>query len=323
MNGKEKVIIKRKVIIKKKIQQHLTDSFSEQKLKNMLKLYGISFYNKANIEYLKILCKMKIYNLDMKNEWQIITRKIQAEYKIYNFMIYNYLKKLGNCSRILKSCCINHDDIGTGDPVGKIPDVYLLLEESEGYYYAFYIRSLFLYQLKSNDFTNPYTGKSFNSNFMITYDRKLSFLKRNNWHVLFLDACLSDEQMNRIKILDVFQKINHLGFYVKHEWFTNLSYKRYIKLYYYLSILMNKNLAVVSRVVNTPIFQEMESIRKLENQESDVNKKQIIQKLITDIDILISEGKTKSDRINSVLWFLAVFIRICPEAKPYLSFLIN
>lgn len=315
---------------------HITESFSKQKLQSILDEYHVYYTPTMTTDDLKVLCKMKIYNLNMPNELLKIQQRIRAEYKIFNFMIYTYLKILGNGYDSLKSCCLNEEDIGTGDLITEIPNVYLLIDEDHGYYYGFDIRTLITYEQKqieklnlsknsNNDnmiLINPFTKKFFSNSFISTYLKKYDFLRRNGWNMNYRMSVLNNEQKQRIQIIDLFQKINQLGFYVKSEWFINLSYKKCIKLYLGMDkILTTLSRSMVNRVVKSKIFKQGHTIYKIYDDETSENKELVIKSLFIDLNKLFTEGNTTSDRINGVLWFLTVFIQVSNEAYEHLSYL--
>ncbi len=364
--SRKKIMIKKKSSIKENISCpslptiqtkqsiqpiHIVDTFSKCKLESLLKDYKIKYTPTATIDDLKVLCKMKIYNINMTTELSNMKIKNRAEFRIYNFILNCYLKSLGNGYQALKACCLNEEDIGTGNLINEIPTTFILIEEDNGYYYGFDIRSLLVYNgIKSRSsilsesrlngstnfcsnhtnvtdnskaLINPYTKANFSDSFLHTYTNKLAFLIRNNWPLEHRQTELSVEQQQRIRILDLFQKINHLGFYVKHEWFMDLSYKKYIKLYIGIQrTLSYLNNSTKTKVIRSNIFNQRELMVKLFGQkETDANKNLIIDILIKDLDKLVTEGITTADKINGTLWFLSVFVKISPDAHEHLSYL--
>ena len=321
-----------KLIIKKKnLSPALTPSISTNNndintninnidfLKQTLNNYNIKYLKNDTINHLKNLYSYHIFNnISVLEDIKIYKKTMKASIIIYNFMILSYLKNLGNCG--LKYYCHNENDILTSDPILLINDVFLLIEQDGNFIYGFDIRSLYSYQLNDNlHFNNPYTKQNFTEEFISTYNRKLNFLRSNGWNVNHSIVELTEDQKFRVDVIDMFQKINDLGFYIKYEWFYDLKYVDLIKLY----VNMNKFIVSINNPIYSHIFNEKKRIIDMQYDSCELSRKLISMIIIENLNKLILTGTTKEDKITKVIWFLKVFITISYEAYRCLQFLRN
>ena len=155
--------------------------------------------------------------------------------------------------------------------------------------------------------------------FISTYNRKLNFLRSNGWNVNHSIVELTEDQKFRVDVIDMFQKINDLGFYIKYEWFYDLKYVDLIKLY----VNMNKFIVSINNPIYSHIFNEKKRIIDMQYDSCELSRKLISMIIIENLNKLILTGTTKEDKITKVIWFLKVFITISYEAYRCLQFLRN
>ena len=133
---------------------------------------------------------------------------------------------------------------------------------------------------------------------------------------------LTQEKKIELKCLDLFQKIDELGFITNSQWFLNLSRGR---LRTYLHELMD--------IWNYRAQLSQETKRKVEPQRGNPfynfnipiilsqEKEQIQKKILDIIEIFITRGQTREDRSLGVYYVLGALTMVSLNAATSLPWL--
>ena len=229
---------------------------------------------------------------------------------IYKVITNFYLRKLGNGQH--KNKCLNDVDFYTGVEIKYIPDVYIYcINTTDKHWFGFDIRSLYHYIQKTNNPINPYTMEHLSLNVQQNMQKKINMLKK-----LGLETNITKNHNHsnfEQKITEVFQKLRNLDFYLEAETFINLDYFALKSLYLLMNELWTKTIKISARqrkaiVQDGLVFAEANKITKMKNNAT--NLVILRKKIISNLDKLISDGKTLADRKCGAFHFILVFSQI-------------
>jgi len=201
--------------------------------------------NNYNVKQLKAICKH--YKLKVSGN------KEEKIYRIYNYLKFSYFAikiqkifrgyllkkiiKLKGLKMRLKS--VNDTDFLTFQKINEIPfDQTFTFKDTDGFIYSFDIYSLFNLIMKTNaddgKILNPYTRRELNNNIIYKLNQVIwitkKVLKRKIKYKYESDTnALSSEKKLELKTIEIFQKIDQLGFITDTKWFLNLSKIRLIR----------------------------------------------------------------------------------------------
>ena len=208
-----------------------------------MKDYNTLLTNNYNVKQLKAICKHyklkvsgnkdeKIHRIYNYLKFSLYSSKIQKIWRGYIIRKLFRLKGIG-----LKS--VNDTDFLTFEEVNKIPFYQRFsFKDDDGFIYSFDIYSLFNLIMKSNDDSgiakNPYTRKELNNNVLYrlnkviwltkkVLNKKIKYKFDNDINVL------SSEKKLELKAIEVFQKIDQLGYVTDTKWLLNLSQIRLVR----------------------------------------------------------------------------------------------
>ena len=227
-NDSEQVLIK-----KKKLNENVN-------LLNLTELCNI--YNKLpdieddTLKSIEYLCKYFDHKYSRSRIGRTVFQLIE-KYNFFNFLQEKHLNKIVKIQAFVKGWLIykrtknvNIEDCGTLMPLIQIPHEYYIscFDVVSNLSYGFDIRTLNKLMEKG---VNPYNTKSFPSEFVNLYNAKIKRLLKKNISVNFEKEELTDEQLYKQKIVDVFHKYDMLGQYTDIKWFEDLQFPDLIKLY--------------------------------------------------------------------------------------------
>ena len=297
--------------------------------------------NQPNINYRDLIFTMKHYKIDINGTKaqlvnilkcylsgrKLLTRQA-AEQIIFNAITRYHIKIIGKHQYLDR--CVNADDFYSSAPVKRIPKVYLYCHcDEDGYCYGFDIRSLHMYYTKTiNDrknvssVKNPYNNKPFSNITKTDVIRHINFIGHLNYEISYPEEEYDAETKYRNYVTSTFQKIDQLGFKIDQEWFTELSCAQLKKLYEILEDVWNYRLELtftdkIKIVANGTLFTQKVHVLISNNQQY------IQEKILADLNRMITEGHTIEDCRNGALYFLLGFVQVseaAASALPHLMF---
>lgn len=186
--------------------------------------------------------------------------KDELRKKCYNILYYSYnciliqkyFRKFIVLKYILfhgpgfknKNLCTNDIDFCTLDKIEDIPyNQFFSIEDESNFIYAYDIQSIYnLYIKGKTNVENPFTKKEFNKNVFNSIIKYIKYSKILNIDLnINYDISLNIHNSKRldIKLLEIFQTIDSLGYYTNMSWFNNLNKSSLIKFLYELIDIWN------------------------------------------------------------------------------------
>ena len=141
------------------------------------------------------------------------------------------------------TCCIelanNDTELYTLEPVTAIPLPFrFTYQDGKGHFWAFDIRTLREYMAKGARIKNPYTCEEFTEAALTLLHARVTYLLQKHWVLTHTpETDLTPDQRWQQHVLDVFLKIEELGYLVNSDWFMDLSvleHREFYKTFYML-----------------------------------------------------------------------------------------
>ena len=243
------------------------------------------------------------------------------------------LEELSGVAIRNKEICQNSQDFYDLINLNEISDIYFFSFKHSDKIYGCDIRSF--HQLVENaklsgrnqtidssdqinyEVINPYNRIPLYTDILDLYEQKKNILLQNRISMEYPKDELDEETDFKLKVLDTFQIIYHLGYPVDHEWFLQLNIYNLFAYYQKLEDIWNYRAELTHEqrqniVPNEEIFTKDEV-----NTVSNIyryDKKELRHALLNNIRKMIIQGKTKADRINGAIYVLTGLVEICPEA---------
>jgi len=127
----------------------------------------------------------------------------------------------------------NKTELYTFDPIEAIHALYYFsFVSADGGLWSFDIRSLGQILSIGNLKQNPYTRQPLPDRIVRKIRDRILWLRKRKYSILYpTGADLTSEQLWKQKVLDVFMRIDSLGYYVSCDWFHSMSEKDHVEFY--------------------------------------------------------------------------------------------
>lgn len=267
----------------------------------------------------KIIELSNIYYLSNIHNTNII--KIQSI--IRGFIIRNQYIYQGECV-LKRNISINEEDFYTCDNIKKIPLIYFFsYKDIDNFYYSYDIRSF--QKLLEYNMTNPYNRHPISDKIKNQYLNRLEYLNKHNIQLIEEDnlSSMTEEQIFRDKVLNVFQKMNQLGHYTDINWFFNLSLKQLKNWYKEAEDIFNYRANLTPQQKKQIIPDEKAFRKPVINIFHNTNIKKVREIILNEIDRFISLGITKEDRYTGSLYVLTALTIVSQEVANSIPWLIQ
>jgi len=194
---------------------------------------NINNYN-HNVIQLKLLCKS--YKLKKTGKKLLLKERIN-KYLSENYNAYiiqkaylRYLyKSWKSLHKFTKESPVNDTDFYTLDNISDINKLKLVYLKQEKSCYAFNINSLNIL-INNKNYFNPYNRKIIDETYIRDFKRLCYLTKILNIPILSKETDnLSNQKKLDLRVIEVFQKIESLGFIVDPNWFFTLEKLKLIK----------------------------------------------------------------------------------------------
>ena len=243
-------VISPKTFLKENIYENIKDiSITKKKIKVREGEFEIPDYD----EYEKIL-KLNFNVRQLKTISRFYNQKVtgnkpQLIYRLYNYLKYSYFiikiqKHIrGHLFRVFLKIhgpaikhrkCVNEQDFLTFQNVKDIPyQQFYSYKDKDGFIYGFDICTVYN-MLKLNDYKkNPYNRNNLPNN-MYKKIKKIVKMAKNlkiklNVKLETNDKNLSSEKKVELRAIEVFQKIDNMGYITDSNWITRLPRSRCIR----------------------------------------------------------------------------------------------
>ena len=286
----------------------------KQKLKQKLYVDDIKF----TLKKLNLLQKGKkselldklLNHYERKTHYELHLDKIE-------FIQRTYRKKLSDRQQHFYSQFTNSEDFYTLDSITKIENPYLFwYEDTKQFKFAFDIRSF--KQLIINKCKNPYTREDIPIYAIEKFNKRLEELTTNNIQLIDASDFLTKEQIQRLKIVEIFQKLDELNIVaggINQHWFVNFTFCQLRVFYKVLEDVWNyrselsyeKKLQIVP--TNSMFKNNMNYILNL-----PLNSYTYLQSIILDeIKTLISSAENLENRKSGGYYVLIALTEVSNE----------
>jgi len=256
-----------------------------------------------------------------------LSHYVQKIQKIFRGSIVRQLRTLRGPAYVNRKCT-NETDFFTLEDLIEIPDAqFFSYKGDDGFIYGFDICSLYnmicVEKMKPN---NPYNRNPLPTDIMYKMKSisRLSSILGYTLNIVIDNKIydLSTEKKIELKTLDIFQKIDELGFITNHKWFLNLnrgSLKAFthelMDIWNYRAQLSNETKLKVEPRRSNPFYEF--NIPLILTQD----KQQIQKRILEIIEIFISRGATIEDRSLGVYYVLGALTMVCANAANSLPWL--
>ena len=295
--------------------QIIVKNYNVLQLKNICKHYNQK--SSGNKKELTNAC----YNF-LKLSFYV--QKIQKRFRGH---IVRKLNRLRGPAYITRDCT-NETDFFTLEYLKDIPDPqFFSYKDNDNFIYGFDICSLYnMIVVEKMERKNPYNRNLLPKNIMynIKTISRLSKILGYSLNMVIDNKIdeLSAEKKIELKTLEIFQKIDELGFITDHKWFLNLNrgllrtfLHELLDIWNYRAQLPTSTKLKVEPIRGNPFYTF--NIPLILTQE----KKQMQKKILEIIEIFISRGETREDRSLGVYYVLGALTMVCVNASNSLPWL--
>ena len=254
----------------------------------------------------------------------VITRKQNAAIeKIYTWWIWygrRNARKIHGPATFLPEVSQNDRDIFNLEPLTNIPLMYhFSYQDSNKHIWTFDLRYLTQMLHYGNDLKNPYSQEFLPSPIIKRLQEYTQNLIRHKIPVLYTDShTLTPEQVWNQKVLDVFLKLNSMGYAANLVWFELMTLRQHHSFYTSLYNLWTHNLGLthVQKEVlipaydsgRAPLFRWTPEV--IRNQELKWWRKNNLSLMNT----FLTRGKDRAIQSTGALYILMALVQSSPGA---------
>ena len=212
----------------------------------------------------------------------------------------------------------NQTELQSMDQIQTIPQLYIWsYGDANKMIWCFDIRSFS--HMMASGFKNPYTQIPLTESARNSLEHRLIWLKQKGYTTIFTnDTELTAEQTFSLRILDVFMKLDFLGYHSNTEWFSDLTLEDHIKLYRELYELWNYRLQLTSELKKT-ICPGLDGIMKHDPFKFSLKSQRELrwwQKLNINIfDTLVSTATEKTNRALGAMYCLTALCKVSSKTR--------
>lgn len=217
---------------------------------------------------------------------------------------------------------MNETELYSFDSIRSIPRHYTItIADERRSLWVFDVRTLVHSMTKGFPSQNPYTRDAFLDRAKQQIHGRIEWLRRRKYPILHINTdVVTAEQVWKHKVLDVFLRIESLGYYVNCDWFYRMSLEDHKKFYAHLFSLWEWKLHLAQadkdRIVSENPF-------RFHPSETPTKSYSWWQKnTLALIDTFISKGCTKEDKKMGAMYGLMSLVTIsgdAAEALPWLA----
>ena len=208
----------------------------------------------------------------------------------------------------------NRTDLHSMEDIATIPKLYIWSYKDESnHIWTFDIRSfshMGLSRLK-----NPYTQLPLNDVAKESLEARLNWLKAKRYAITFInDSELTSEQQLNLSVLEIFMKMDFLGYHSDPEWFTDLDLQQNIRLYKELYDLWNFRLELTNGAKEI-ICPGLELKRDPKRMKAQRELRWWRKRNLEILDALVSRAIDKSNRALGTMYCLTALCMVSSDVK--------
>ena len=259
-----------------------------------------------------IINKNVLKNITYTISQEKAAKKIQKMAKLM-ISIKNY-RRQGPSYNIL-SISENKTELQTMEDLNIIPKLYIWSYADENkHIWTFDIRSFsHMMSLK-----NPYTQLQITEQGKLSLESRLNWLKKKGYSTSFInDNDINEEQAFSLRVLDIFMKMDFLGYHSNSDWFLSLGHTDQINLYKELYDLWNYRLQLSSET-KQQICPGLDDLMRFDPYKMKGGQRSALwwKKLNLNIlDALLSRAPDKTNRALGAMYTLTALVRVSDDAK--------
>ena len=256
----------------------------------------------------------------------VMTRKQKAALeKIYRFWVAygrRKVRKIHGPATFVPEISQNDRDLFNLEPISKIPMLYhFSYQDSNKHVWTFDLRFLVQMLRYGNDLKNPYNQELIDPEAVKRLQDHTQLLIRNKIPVLYTESdVLTPEQAWNQKVLDVFIKLNSLGYAANLLWFEAMTLRRHHTFYTSLYDLWNNRLGLTHQQKEVlipsydsgrgPLFRWTPEVIVGNNQELKWWRKNNLNLM----NAFLSRGKDRVVQSTGALYVLMALVQSSPGA---------
>jgi len=227
----------------------------------------------------------------------------------------------------------NETEIMTLESVTEIPPIYRFTYRDENsLFWGFDLRTLHAYTGKGVVIKNPYTCEAFPERTNQLLRTRIKFLISRSCPITYMTTdILTTDQVWNNHVLDIFLKIEELGYLVNCDWFHDMTVFKHRAFYKKLYILWYRSLNLTQKQRDAIIpghrFKESNPFVHTP-EEADLVKmakplKWWRKKTLSTINLFVSKATEKENRSLGALYCLMAFVSISSHAGEAFPWLVD
>jgi hypothetical protein len=239
------------------------------------------------------------------------------------YIVRHRFRQQGSIANCI-SLANNDTELFTLESVTTIPPVYrFTYRDDRAIFWIFDIRTIQQYMGKGEVLKNPYTREVFPEATMMAIRSRIAYLISKKWPIVHSDTKgLTPEQVWNQHVLDIFLKIEDLGYLVNCDWFHNLTMAKHRDFYRKLYTLWNRSLHLTQKQRDAviPGNRQKETNPFLINPDESMPAlaakplKWWRKKNIHIIQLFVTKAKEKENRSLGALYCLMALVSISGDA---------
>jgi len=249
----------------------------------------------------------------------LLVGKIQRWWRL---LISNKRRRTQGLFVHLKDMLNNTTEVYSMEAVSSIPQVFFFsYADAQKNGWAFDIRSLVHLTSQGQVLQNPYTREPLPESALAMFRKRVEWLRSKEYPLLYVyDEVLTPEQIWNQRVLDVFMKIEAMGYLLNTNWFHELSLKNHRSFYRALYQLWTWRLGLSAdekeeicpgySVANTRLFHHVPEDMNRGHQDMKWWKK----KNLNLIHSLVTRGTSKSLRGLGALYVVMGLVQVSEGA---------
>jgi len=222
------------------------------------------------------------------------------------------------------SLSMNDMELYSFESIKTVPLHYLMtIADERQSIWAFDVRTLVHSMTRGFPSQNPYTRDPFLERAKEQIHMRIEWMRRRKYPILHINTdIVTSEQVWKHKVLDVFLRIESLGYYVNCDWFYRLSLEDHKKFYAFLFGLWAWKLQLTQ--ADKARIIPMDGPQLFRFHPDDMPSKTLTwwqKNTLSLIDTFISNGCTKEDKKMGAMYGLMALVSVSSAAAEALHWL--
>ena len=247
---------------------------------------------------------------------------IQSRWKMY--CIRKIFRRQGPaaCSNDLAN---NPVELYSLEPLNTIPKRYFYsFADSAKAIWAFDIRTLSFLCSKSKQIKNPYTREFLSPEILRCINDRIAWLKLHGYSTAYENTSFSLEQIWNNHVLEIFTKMDEVGYIVNTDWFHELTKEEHIDFYKQIHDIWNFRLGLTVKQRNAIVrgYNSRNKLFRFSIDEIGEKDEKSLKKInLTIIEKLVGAG----DKTQRALGVMYILMGLClvndnvAEAYPWIA----